>query len=394
MLRILSKENQVIPLPFPVYFWTVTGLALAGFLDSLYMTMSHYRVYVDIGYRSFCAISKSINCDTVSQSTYSIFLRVPIPVWGVIGYSFYLILLSLATGRHAEQSRRPWALILLLSLLYGCISIVLALILTSYIYSYCIMCILVYALNFLLIYYVWLIRKRFGNEGLVADVTQDIKFLWNNKKRASFLFLPFLAVAMLIFTMFPRYWEVEPPAISAQLSQGMTEDGHPWIGAENPRLVIREYTDYLCFQCRKMHFYLRQLISQNPDKIRLVHYHYPMDHEFNPVVVPDPFHEGAGKLSLLAIHAATKGKFWEMNDILFTIARESKTIDLRKLAKDVGLDFWPLAASIQDPKIQRKLQLDIWKGTKLKVVGTPSYLVRNVLYTGNIPPEILKQALK
>jgi uncharacterized membrane protein/protein-disulfide isomerase len=393
MLRIITRKNQIIPLPFPVYFWTVTGLALAGLLDSLYMSMSHYRVYMDIGYRSFCAISKSINCDTVSQSTYSIFFGVPIPVWGVIGYVFYLLILSLAKGKYAEN-KRPWSLLLLLSLMYCCISIILALILTSYIYSYCIMCIVIYAINFLLLYYVWLIRKRFVKGGLRVGFKRDFSFLLSNKKRTISLFSPFLIVMVLVVSLFPRYWEIEPPRLSVHLSQGFTEDGHPWIGAENPRLVIREYTDYLCFQCRKMHFYLRQLILQYPDKIRLVHYHYPMDHGFNPIVVPDPFHEGAGKLSLLAIYAASKGKFWEMNDILFSTARESKTIDLRKLAKEVGLEFWPLASSVNDPKICHKLQLDIWKGIKLKIVGTPSYLISDVLYSGNIPPEILKQALK
>ena len=393
MLRIITKENQVTPLPFPVYFWTVAVLALAGLLDSIYMSMSHYRVHVDIGYRSFCAISKSINCDTVSQSTYSIFLGIPVPIWGVIGYSFFLLLVSFAWNKDAENNR-PWSLLLILSLIFGCLSIILALILTSYIYSYCIMCIFVYAINFSLLYFVWLIRKRFGKRGLIDSVKQDFRFLWSNKKRSVSLFSPFLFGMVLIVSLFPRYWEVEPPRLSVHIPQGVTEDGHPWIGAENPRLVIREYTDYLCFQCRKMHFYLRQLILQYPDKIRLVHYHYPMDHEFNPVVVPDPFHGGAGKLSLLAIYAASKGKFWEMNDILFSTARESKTIDLRKLAKDVGLDFWPLARSINDSRMNKKLQVDIWKGMKLRVIGTPTYLIEGKLYPGQIPPEILRQALK
>ncbi|MBU4035957.1 MAG: hypothetical protein KKA35_05965, partial [Proteobacteria bacterium] len=43
-------------------------------------------MYTDIGYESFCAISKAINCDTVSQSPYSVFLGVPLAIWGVAGY--------------------------------------------------------------------------------------------------------------------------------------------------------------------------------------------------------------------------------------------------------------------------------------------------------------------
>jgi hypothetical protein len=88
------KTARVIkPFPFPVYLWTVVFLAVAGLADSLYLAISHYRVYTDINYRSFCAISRAINCDTVSQSRFSIFFDVPVPIWGVIGYTFFLLFL-------------------------------------------------------------------------------------------------------------------------------------------------------------------------------------------------------------------------------------------------------------------------------------------------------------
>ena len=69
---------------------------MAGLVDSVYLSISHYRVYTDIGYKSFCAISRTINCDTVSQSPFSIFLDVPVPVWGIIGYTFFLLLVAFA----------------------------------------------------------------------------------------------------------------------------------------------------------------------------------------------------------------------------------------------------------------------------------------------------------
>ena len=79
------KTARIIkPFPFPVYLCTVVMLAMAGLADAIYLAVSHYRVYTDIGYRSFCAISKAINCDTVSQSAFSIFLGVPVPVWGEV----------------------------------------------------------------------------------------------------------------------------------------------------------------------------------------------------------------------------------------------------------------------------------------------------------------------
>ena len=31
---------------------------------------------------------------------------------------------------------------------------------------------------------------------------------------------------------------------------GKTAEGYPWIGAENPKLVLNEFTDYACPHCK------------------------------------------------------------------------------------------------------------------------------------------------
>ncbi len=116
---------------------------------------------------------------------------------------------------------------------------------------------------------------------------------------------------VVVATYLPQYWKFEFPPLDNTISTGMTEDSSPWIGAENPTLTIEEYSDYQCFQCGKMHLLLRRFVAANPKTVRLVHHHYPLDHEYNQIVVPDPFHIGSGKMSLLAIYASTREKFWK-----------------------------------------------------------------------------------
>ena len=139
--------RNIKPLPFPVYFFSVVAFAVVGLLASGYLSISHYRVYTDIGYKSFCAVSRAINCDTVSQSPFSIFLDVPVPVWGVIGYILILILLIKA-WEYRQGKKYVWPTVVLISLIYSACSIVLALISTIIIKSYCVICILTYAVNF------------------------------------------------------------------------------------------------------------------------------------------------------------------------------------------------------------------------------------------------------
>ncbi len=93
---LVKKSDKIKPFPLYVYFSVILILILCGIVVSGYLSVSHYRVYTDIDYSSFCAISKAINCDTVSQSPYSIFLGIPVPIWGVIGYIFLLATLLLS----------------------------------------------------------------------------------------------------------------------------------------------------------------------------------------------------------------------------------------------------------------------------------------------------------
>ena len=387
----MKKARQIIALPFPLYFWTVAALAMAGVLDSVYLSISHYRVYTDIAYESFCAISRSINCDTVSQSPYSIFIGIPVPVWGIIGYSFFIILLPFVWSKDAKKER-IWPILFFISLAFSIYSIILAYISTFYIHSYCMMCIVSFGINFLLLYYTWIIRKRFGKPGIIKGLLSDIGFLWEKKKTTTSVFLSFLCILICLLIYFPSYWYFTPPVLSKNIHSGITDKGYPWIGAEKPVLEITEFTDYQCFQCKKMHFFIRKLIEKNPDKIRLIHRHFPMDHKYNPIV-KEPFHIGSGAMAFFAEYAQTQGKFWEMNDVLFAIVGTTNVLSIKKLAEKTGLDYRALSYSTKNRKIRYKVKHDIAIGMKLGINGTPGYVINGKVYLGQIPPEILSSVL-
>ena len=391
MRKLPDKAKSIQPLPFAIYFYTVMLIAVVGLMVSVYLSYSHYRVYTDIGYKSFCAISKAINCDTVSQSAYSIFLGLPVPLWGVVGYIFFLLLLLFAKTRDAEN-KRLWLLLFLISAGFTLYSVILAAISTFYIHSYCIMCIVLYAVNLLLLFYTRMIRSRFKSNGLIGSLRKDVQFLQSKRATVLRTFTPLLVGIVLLWLFFPAYWQLDLPVLRSALNSGVTQDGHPWIGAENPRLIITEYTDYKCFQCKKMHFFLRQLIAEHPDRIRLIHRNFPMDHSFNPIV-KEPFHIGSGKMALMAIHAVKESKFWRMNDLLFEMAGESKVIDIRKLSARLGMDAKTLAHSINDRNTRLSLQQDILSALKLQINGTPAYVINGNVYLAQIPPEIIKTAL-
>ena len=380
------------PLPYGIYISAALGLGLAGLIVSAYLAASHYWVYTDINHRSFCAISNAINCDTVSESPYSIWWKLPVPIWGVFGYAGLMLLLCFAALPAAGQ-KRVWTMSFAFALAYSLFSILLAAVSTFKIGSYCILCIVTYAINLLLLYLTWIVRRRFHAGPILPALKDDIRYLSQRGKATLPLFLAMVAGILLTQRLIPAYWEFKLPLSPAMLEQGLTAEGLPWIGAENPRVTIVEFADYQCFQCRKMHYYFRELAARYPGKIRIVHRHYPMDHEFN-FIVQEPFHVGSGKMALLAIHAETKGKFWEMNDLLYKLGGTGRDLDLMEAAGATGIEAHELAAALEYPFYRDRLAVDIHHGMKLRILGTPSYIINGVVYQGNIPPDILSGILK
>ncbi|WP_027359038.1 vitamin K epoxide reductase/DsbA family protein [Desulforegula conservatrix] len=386
-------KKEINALSYRYYFIPVFIISLSGLVNSIYLSYSHYRNYNDISYISFCAISKAINCDTVSQSSYSIFMNIPVPFWGIIGYALLFFIIAISGTVRAEK-RRGWPLIFIISGCFTAYSLVLAFISGYYIKSYCIMCILSYAINIALLFYSWIIRSRFDTDGIFRGLINDLKFFMKIKiARIVFFIIIVSPVAMWLFM--PQYWLLKPLSIEESgIDSGMTDDGHPWIGATKPKLTITEFSDYRCFQCKKAHFFMRQLVAAHPDKLRLVHRHYPMDSRFNNVIITAPFHEGSGELALIAVYAAHKGNFWKVNDILFNLEiGDEGGINTARISELIGFSRAEVYFAIKNKTVRQILNNDILVGMKLEIMATPAFVIEGKVYIGELPFETIEKAV-
>jgi predicted DsbA family dithiol-disulfide isomerase len=259
--------------------------------------------------------------------------------------------------------------------------------------SHCIMCILTYFVNLFLLWYAWLVCRRFASGRFLRNLQEDWRFVWQRKQIYLTGSAIFITTVMMIVVLMPPYWHLGSESLLGKTSYGITADGRPWFGAQNPEITIEMYSDYQCFQCKKMHAYLQKILSGDQQKIRVIQRHYPMDHEFN-YIVKEPFHVGSGKMALLAIYAASRGKFWEMNELLFKISGHRKQIDLNWIAQKTGLKAAELMQALYSPAIRKRLSIDIRQGMKLRVLGTPSFVIKGSVYAGNIPAEVLQPYVK
>lgn len=383
-------KKNIQPFPFRVYYFSILFLVVAGLADSIYLFYSHYLNYTNIGYSSFCAISKAINCDTVSQSPYSIFLGLPVALWGALGYLFLIVLITVAGSQKRKQAEL-WTLIFLIGLFYSAISIILAVVSSFLIRSYCIMCILSWAINFMVFYLSWIVIRRFDKRYFAQRVRGDFGFLRKKLHVGVPVALAFFISLALLWMLMPQYWKFQMPDASVlDIKSGVTDAGYPWIGAENPKIAIIEYTDYMCFQCRKMHYFLRRLVAQYPERIRLIHRHFPLDREYNPLV-GIPFHSGSGKMAIIAIYAQFKNQFWEVSDLLFQLAEQKKDFNTKTISEFMNIKPLELVSALNNKMLRIRLKHDIAVGLEMGITGTPSFVIDGNVYLGTIPADILKK---
>ncbi len=86
-------------------------------------------------------------------------------------------------------------------------------------------------------------------------------------------------------------------------------------------------------------------------------------------------------------------RFWQMNDLLYEIPKDVKTLDIKDLARRSGVRFEGLAASPDIRQVRYKIKWDVLKGIELGVTGTPTYEVNGELFEGRIPLNLIKPVI-
>jgi protein-disulfide isomerase len=99
------------------------------------------------------------------------------------------------------------------------------------------------------------------------------------------------------------------------------------LGDPKAPVSVVEFSDYQCPHCATAARPLRELVRSLPAKVRLCSKYFPL-----------PGHARAQVAAACAEFARQKGRFWEMNDLLFTHQEELGDGELKSYARHLGLD--------------------------------------------------------
>lgn len=154
-------------------------------------------------------------------------------------------------------------------------------------------------------------------------------------------------------------------------------------GKFNAPITLVQYSDFECPFSGRAYSTFKKLLSDYPDKVRLVYKHFPLS-----------FHANAQKASESAECAGEQGKFWEYHDKLFENQSSGLSVsNFKQWAADLKLNTNKFNDCLDSGKYASKVQADEVDGQKRGVQGTPATFVNGQLISGAVPYENFKSAI-
>ncbi|MCI5137517.1 MAG: disulfide bond formation protein DsbA [Candidatus Electrothrix sp. AR1] len=174
-------------------------------------------------------------------------------------------------------------------------------------------------------------------------------------------------------------------ALDISFAQDIDTAGSPFIGKESAPISLVVFSDFQCPFCSKVQPLLDEILKKNPDKLKIVFKHLPLQ-----------MHKQAKPAALASIAAHEQGKFWQMHDALFAVAKNLNKETIEKAAKDIGLDMEKFQKDLASPSVQAKLKKDMVDAGKAGVGGTPTLFINGRQVKGrgaNVLQEMIDQEL-
>lgn len=158
-----------------------------------------------------------------------------------------------------------------------------------------------------------------------------------------------------------------PSAATASLA-ALASEHSPTLGDPGAAVHIVEFIDPACETCALFYPYVKQMMADNPGRIRLSLRHVP-------------FHQGAEFVVRLLEGSRAQDKYWQTLEAL--LATQDQWAPHHTVQPDlvwpaiagVGLDTERLKSDMTAPEVAARMQRDIDDARALKVTATPEYFV-------------------
>ena len=144
-------------------------------------------------------------------------------------------------------------------------------------------------------------------------------------------------------------------------------------GPVDAPITIITFSDYQCPYCILAEPVLTEVLSRYPERVRVVHRHFPLD----------SIHPFARPAAEAAMCAEEQGKFWEYHQAIFDLNGKLVEGSLAGIGSSLGLDREKLSSCIEERRFKDFVEADFAAGREAGVTGTPSFFINGITFTGS-----------
>ncbi len=185
------------------------------------------------------------------------------------------------------------------------------------------------------------------------------------------------------------------PTRAASLDANKLVDDDPVLGKKDAPLTIIEWSDYQCPFCRRFWTDTLPLLKKeyiDTGKVRFVYRDFPLS--FHPAAQP------SAEAANCAREQGGDEKYFEYHDKIFSEEQKlgSGTVqfgvaELKKWAKEIGLDSGKFDSCLDSGKYASEVQADFAAGQAVGIRGTPGFVVGNQPVSGAQPFSAFKAVI-
>lgn len=142
----------------------------------------------------------------------------------------------------------------------------------------------------------------------------------------------------------------------------------PTLGSDGAKVYLVEFMDPACETCSAFSPFVKKLMADNPDRIKLV-------------LRYAPFHDGADYFVRILEASKKQGKYWETLEAMyqsqpFWASHHNPQPELIwRFLPSAGLDLEKIRTDMNDPAIEQIIAQDLADAKTLNVTKTPGFFV-------------------
>ncbi len=370
----------------------------------IYLAQQHYSLLFGLGSApSICNVNEVFNCDAVSASKYSVFLGIPMAIWGACTNAVLFVLLALSYLGWTDDETSMGRYAFWVAALTAGASVVMFSISKVFLGTYCLFCISAYALSALQLISLWL-----GTEKVSSFLAGDLTALFKTQKTVLVLLLAVPAGAYFVnaSAVHENGFDQMQTMAAEKVALWRTSPektfnnnlGLVWAEKTSPaKMTVVEFADFLCPHCKHASPTLNAFAQSHPD-VRLVFKTYPLDATCNPGL-HGPAGDGIRCVIAKAVICAEKlnhagwsahDYFFENQDQIGMLGRSDKILEMYCSAKQV--DCAALQTCIEAGSTLDELKATAQEGADIE--GTPTVFVNGRKLNGGQLLPVLEEAYR